>query len=138
MSKNPKNWWKYLISTKKSSYFLNNLRNFNEIFKEKNLGFILFLEDTFLEKPQEGGIKLTLTSYFIVVFLMPLTDDWKMFEEKKYLQKMLLLWKFSQIKNLNNKNWSCIIHPQCLAFSLLNIIIYFPVPSANTLIELVT
>ena len=58
MSKNTKNWWK---SPRKSSYLLNNLKNFNEIFKKdvtydnikspkKKQGFTLSLEDAFLEK----------------------------------------------------------------------------------------
>ena len=34
MSKNPKNRWKELILTEKYSYLLNNLRNFNDIFRK--------------------------------------------------------------------------------------------------------
>ena len=47
---------------RKSSYFLNNMRNVNEIFRKdssydnikghKKQGFTLCSEDTFLEKPQ--------------------------------------------------------------------------------------
>ena len=32
MSKNPKNWLKWLILTEKSTYLLKDLRNFNEVF----------------------------------------------------------------------------------------------------------
>ena len=49
---------------KKSSYLLNKLRNFNEIFRKdvtydnikvtKSQDFSLSLEDTLLEKPQGG------------------------------------------------------------------------------------
>ena len=48
-----------------SSYLLNDLRSFNEIFRKdvayaniiihKKPGFTLSLEDTFLKKPQGGG-----------------------------------------------------------------------------------
>ena len=49
---------------RKPSYLLNDLKNFNEFFRKdvaennvkchKKQGFILFLENTFLEKPKEG------------------------------------------------------------------------------------
>ena len=72
MSKYPKNWWKLIKIAnidRNSSNLLNDIRNFNEIFKEdvtydnikshKNHGFTLSLEDAFLENPE--GVTLQLS-----------------------------------------------------------------------------
>ena len=69
--KKPENW------KRKSSYLLNNLRNFNEIFRKnvayddnksrRKSGFTLFLEDTFLEKPK--GFQIDSSSFLRVKWL---------------------------------------------------------------------
>ena len=69
--KKPENW------KRKSSYLLNNLRNFNESIR-KNVayddnksrmksGFTLFSKDTFLEKPK--GFQIDSSSFLKVKWL---------------------------------------------------------------------
>ena len=61
----------------KSSYLLNNFRNFNVfrkkcVFKSKKEDFTFFLKNTVLEKPQVG-VKLT-SSFFMVEIERKLVD----------------------------------------------------------------
>ena len=57
------------ISRRKSLYLLNDLRNFNDVAydnikSKKKQDFTLSLENTYLEKPQEG-VKLTPLQAFL-------------------------------------------------------------------------
>ena len=86
----------------------------------KKQGFTLSLEDKFLEEPQEGRLNwpwIHISSLSCWGLLQAPEGCFK--EKKKCLQQMLLLWNFSQIKNLNDKNWSWRRHLQSLRFSFL-------------------